>query len=297
MHNHFTLGNFLKQIRLLVLSLIASLSLYAAPTSCAGIYFANSAPDILNVKLLSKTTEICYGQFAIMHSGVSKTPLWSAEHLSRSMLAKKAKRQDDFHPDVHLSHEERAELADYLHSGYDRGHMSPSGDFDKMQSNEECFTLANMVPQDHDNNSGIWADIEGSTRYLAKKMGEIYVITGPLFLSPHPNRIDNRVYVPTKIFKAIYIPSTGQGAAYITDNAPGYNYDVISIADLQRLSGINIFPQMSDAAKRNITPLPSPKPSSQYHPSYHNYQAPAQNYENSFFGNFKRKLNNYYYGH
>ena len=297
MHNHFTLGNFLKQIQLLILSLITSFSLYAAPTSCEGIYFANDAPDILNVKHLSKTKEICYRQFAIMHSGISKTPLWSAEHLNRNMLTKKAKREDDFHPDEHLTHEERAELSDYLHSGYDRGHMSPSGDFDTIQSNEECFTLANMIPQDHDNNSGIWSDIESSTRYLAKKTGEIYVITGPLFLSKHPSRIGNRVFVPTKIFKAIYIPSTGQGAAYITDNAPGYNYDIISIAELEKLSGINIFPQMSEAAKEYAARLPKPKPSSQYHHTYNNHQSPNQNYDSSFFGNFKRKVNNYYYGH
>ena len=267
-----------------------SLSLYAAQTSCKGIYFADTAPNIINPKFLPKTTEICYSEFALMHSGISKTPLWSAEHLTRNMLAKKAKRENDFHADEHLNPNERAELTDYLHSDYDRGHMSPSGDFDELQSNKECFTLANMVPQNHENNDGIWADIESSTRYFTKKKGEIYVITGPLFLGNHLHHIGNKVLVPTKIFKAIYLPSSGEGAAYLTDNQPGYNYKIISIAELEKISGIDFFPQMSQAAKEHTMRLPLPKPMYQRHSSYNND-------DNGFFAKFKKKVNNFYYGH
>jgi endonuclease G len=294
---YFSLGKLLKKLLFLILLFLTALSLSAAPTSCGGIYYGNTAPDIINTKLLPKTTEICYKQFAIMHSGLTKTPLWSAEHLTRDMLTKKAKREDDFHEDAHLRLDERAELTDYAHSGYDRGHMSPSGDFDERQSNEECFSLANMVPQDHDNNSGIWADIESSTRYLAKKKGEIYVVTGPLYLGNHPRRIGNRVLVPTNIFKAIYIPSSGEGAAYITENVPGRDYKVISIAELEKISGINIFPQMSQAAKSYATRLPQPKPSNKGRHSYENRQNTNSSDDNSFIGKFKRKMNNYYRGY
>ena len=86
----------MKKLLFLILLFLTALSLSAAPTSCGGIYYRNTAPDIINTKLLPKTTEICYEQFAIMHSGLTKTPLWSAEHLTRDMLTKKAKRGDDF---------------------------------------------------------------------------------------------------------------------------------------------------------------------------------------------------------
>jgi endonuclease G len=285
-----------KFIKSFILFFSFFLTLNAAQSSCNGIYFANTAPDIINSKLLPKTTEICYKQFAIMHSGISKTPLWSAEHLTRAMLLKKAKRENDFHPDEHLRENERAELKDYLHSHYDRGHLSPSGDFDNTQSNHECFTLANMIPQNHENNSGIWADIESTTRYFAKKQGEIYVISGPLFLDKSPHYIGNKVRIPTQIFKAIYIPSSGQGGAYITDNAPNYKYKIISISELEKLSGISFFPKMSKSAKEYAPRLPEPKPSNQYKQPKSAYQHTDDNtHDNSFLGKLRRKVTNFYY--
>lgn len=192
-----------------------------------------------------------------MHSGVSLTPLWSAEHLTRNMLDGKAERSNAFHPEERLSPDQRAELNDYARSGYDRGHMSPSADFVDPQSNQECFTLANMVPQNHNNNAGLWSHIEGATRYLVKKSGEAYIITGPIFQGNSLQRIGGRVLVPTKLFKAIYV--SGQGAAFIADNAPGDNYSVISIAELEKLTGINLFPKMSPSSKQTAMTLPSVK--------------------------------------
>ncbi len=279
--------------KLFLLLFSLSLTLKATPTSCSGIYFGDTAPNIINQNLLPKTTEICYKQFALMHSGVYKTALWSGEHLTRSMLMKKAKRENDFHPDEHLSPDERAELSDYLHSHYDRGHLSPSGDFDTPQSNSECFTLANMIPQNHENNTGIWSDIESTTRYLAKKQGEIYVISGPLFLDRFPHYIGNKVRIPTHVFKAIYIPSSGQGAVYLTENNPKYEYKIISIAELEKLSGISFFPQMSKSAKEYAARLPKPKPSNQYHPPKTAYEHTDN--DNSFFGKLQRKVKNFYY--
>lgn len=284
--------------KLLFLFFSLVFALHAAPTSCENIYFANAAPTILSAKLRPKTTEICYKQFALMHSGLTKTPLWSAEHLQRSQLMKKAKRTDDFHPDSHLQEDQRAQLKDYLHSGYDRGHMAPSGDFDTATSNAECFTLANMVPQNHVNNSGIWADIESATRYLAKKQGEIYVISGPLFLHKFPRTIGKKVAVPSHLFKAIYIPANKQAGVYLTQNTPEYAYKIISIAELEKLSGISFFPQMSQAAKGYAARLPKPKPSTHYKQPQSAYQHTDNNsatHDNSFFHKLQRKVNHFYY--
>jgi endonuclease G len=233
--------------------------LLAAPTSCGGIYYGNSAPDILNTKLTPKTKELCYSEFAVMHSGLSRTPLWSAEHLFGSKLSTKVERSNDFHPEDRLSANDRAELADYTRSGYDRGHMSPARDFNTPQSESECFTLANMVPQDHDNNTKLWSGLEEATRSLAKQRGELYVITGPIFMGTALKRIGGRVLVPTKIYKAIYDTASGQGAAYLVDNTPGNNYQVVSIAQIEQLSNIKLFPNMTATAKQTPMALPTPQ--------------------------------------
>lgn len=235
-----------------------SIGLFAAPTQCNNIYYGNEAPDIVNAKLTPKTKELCYSTFAVMHSGVSRTPLYVGEHLTRAGLNSKSERTNDFHPEDKLSYDERAELNDYARSGYDRGHMAPAADMSSEQSEHECFTLANMIPQNQENNRGIWAHIEGATRNLAKDRGELYVVTGPIFIGSNLQRIGGRVLVPTKIYKAIYDPSSGFASAYIVDNANGDNYQVISIAQLEQLSGLKLFPKLSDSAKHNAMRLPEP---------------------------------------
>lgn len=240
-------------------SLFLSGALYSASTQCSGLYYVNEAPDIVNAKLLPKTAELCYSSFAVMHSGISRTPLWSAEHLTKERLRHKSKRTNDFHPEERLNSDERAELADYSRSGYDRGHLAPAADMPDKKSQHECFTLANMVPQNSENNRGIWSAIEGATRHLANQKGELYVITGPLFSGSQVKRIGKRVLVPTKLYKAIYDPLSGKGAAYIVVNGATNDYEVISIAQLEQISGLNLFPKMSENAKQNAMDLPDPQ--------------------------------------
>jgi len=147
----------------------------AATTQCPSQYLNGVAPDIVNQKLAVKTRELCYDNFAVMHSGVSRTPLWSAEHLTGQNIfdGKHIKRPNKFHPEAQLPKSERSELNDYAHSGFDRGHMAPNGDMPTAEAKDQCFTLANMVPQNHINNTQLWEHIEGTVRKLATQEGEL----------------------------------------------------------------------------------------------------------------------------
>lgn len=196
----------------------------------------------------------------MLHSGVSHTPVWSAEHLTSARMAAASgmKRKNAFHPEQSLAFGDRAELADYARSGFDRGHMSPSGDMATPSSQEESFSLANMIPQNGNNNQHLWVGIEEATRHLAATEGEVYVVTGPLFEGTALERINGRVLVPTAIFKAIYVPSTGLAGAYVTPNAPGMAYSTLSIAELERRSGINLFPSLAASIKSAKMVLPVP---------------------------------------
>jgi endonuclease G len=258
----------MKALITLLTSLMFSIALSGAPTQCDGFYYTDEAPDILNVKLSQKTKELCYTSFAVMHSGISRTPLWAAEHLTREGLRHKSKRSNDFHPEHTLPTDERAELADYSHSGYDRGHMAPAADMGGKKAQYESFTLANMIPQDSNNNRGIWSAIEGITRKFTNQKGELYIITGPVFNSTQVKRIGGKVLVPSKLYKAIYDPSTGQGAAYLVANAPSNDYQVVSLSELEQLTGIRFFPKMSLSSKQKAMELPVPQ--QQHGGSYNN---------------------------
>ncbi len=244
----------------LIFSTLTTISLLAGPTSCPSHYLEGNAPDIVNQKLTPKSKELCFEGFAVMHSGITKTPIWSAEYLTKEKIAAALKRKDKFHPESRLSPSERSELSDYAKSGYDRGHMTPSADMGTDGAQEDSFSLANMVPQDHNNNTGIWSQLEGVTRHLANKEGGIFVITGAMFKGDKLKAIGkNNVLVPSHVYKVIFSPKQQKGAAYLCDNVPGDAYKVVSIAEIESLAGINFFPKLSKAQKEKILELPAPK--------------------------------------
>lgn len=175
------------------------------------------------------------------------------------MQAKGLKRSSKFYPDQNIPASERAELRHYARSGYDRGHVAPSGDMATPESQQECFTLANMIPQDPSVNRGIWAGVEAATRKLAKTRGELYVVTGPIYSGGSIQQIGGAVMVPTLVFKAIYDPVRLEAGAYLVDNTEGAQARTISISDLERLSGISVFPSLNSRVKGNGMRLPEPK--------------------------------------
>ncbi len=187
------------------------------------------------------------GGFVTYYSESWKLPLFSLEHLTRQHVVEHygQKRTDSFRPDDRLPHKDRAELSDYMRSGYDRGHMAPDADSWNQASEYDTFVLSNMIPQAPDNNRGLHAHIEAAVRHLAKQVGDIYVYTGPLFLEPNQVRyIHNRIPVPDHIFKLVYNRYTNKAAAYVELNVNGNSehYDVISAQRLKEISGIDFLP-------------------------------------------------------
>jgi endonuclease G len=244
-----------------VASTLAISPALAAQTGCPEHFADGQAPDFINQKLSVKAREVCYSGFAVKHSGVTRTPLYAAEHLTRDHLleGKGLKRQNQFHPDDHIPASERAELRHYARSGYDRGHMAPSADMFDQQAQYECFTLANMVPQDPENNRGQWEGIESAVRKLAKDRDELYIVTGPIFKGEKLQRIGGAVMVPTLLFKAIYDPKRHEAGAYLIDNAAEAQPQKISIDELEKISGINVFPSVTQRVRTRAMNLPDPR--------------------------------------
>lgn len=228
--------------------------------ACPAHYVDGRKPEITNPKLDVATKELCYNVFGIMHSGITRTPLWSAEHLTANNLeaAQDLSRENSFHAERKLPAAQRAELADYARSGFDRGHMAPNGDMPDRQSQRDSFTLANMVPQDSRNNRYVWAGIEGAVRKMAKKEGDLYVITGPAFIGGNLRKV-GRVIVPSHLYKAVYSPRQRAGAAYFIENVDTKTYEVLSIAQLEDRIGIDLLPSLTRQQKLRMLSLPKVK--------------------------------------
>lgn len=230
-----------------------------AARNCAGFYADHTAPELVNPKLEASTRPLCFRAFAVLHSGITRTPLYVAEHLTRTSIeAARAldTRDSRFHPEARLPPEERGELSDYRGSGFDRGHMAPSGDMGDPQDDHESFSLANIVPQNGPLNRSGWADLEAYVRDLTAELGDAYVVTGPAFNGGTLRRLNGHVLVPSHVWKAIYVPGQGAGA-WIASNDPSTKWEVVSIATLATLTGIDPFPKLDAAAKANVPAFPT----------------------------------------
>lgn len=165
--------------------------------------------------------ELCFSGFAVLHSGQTKTPVYTAEHLTPERLAdaKGEKRTNRFYEEARLPSAERARLKDYKGSQFARGHMAPAADMPDQDSMAQSFSLANMVPQAPENNSGVWATaVEKATRKYVERGNEVYVITGPIYRGRVETIGESNVWVPTALFKLVYDPAKKKAWAYVVDN-------------------------------------------------------------------------------
>lgn len=253
-------GAYRYSVVLLLGCAISSAPAHAAE-SCPELFAGGRAPVLANPRLAPNTTPLCFEAFAVLFSGVSRTPLYAAERLTRASIgaARRVDRADAFHEEDRLPDRSRSELSDYVRSGYDRGHMAPAGDMPTATAQAQSFSLANIVPQDRTSNRGIWAAIEESVRRLALRRGEIYVVTGPVFAGDSAAAINGRVLVPTQIYKAVYDPTRGEAAAYLAGNDDVGDWRVVSIATLQQAAGLDPFPGLPETSRAKAMSLPEPR--------------------------------------
>jgi endonuclease G len=215
-------------------------------SSCRQFFADGQVPAVPAVPLLR---DLCYDDFAILHSGQTRTPVFVAQRLNRETIqdARGEQRTDKFFADARLPRKERAELEDYKGSGYSRGHMAPAADMPTPAAMSQSFSLANMVPQNQKQNAGPWSKIEQDTRrYALRAKGDVYVITGPVF---GPNSLvigPNRVRVPTHIFKLVYDSKEHRAWAHWQPNTDTARAGApISYSELTQRIGIELLPNLT----------------------------------------------------
>ncbi|MBF4559698.1 DNA/RNA non-specific endonuclease [Pseudomonas sp. p50] len=191
---------------------------------CADLFPAAKPINLATVPATMKPLALCSDNFAVLYSQTSKTPMVVVERLNSALLqdAKGEERTNQFYPDPRIPKSGRAELSDYRsqHPAVDRGHQSPAADAPSPNAMAQSFALSNMVPQDPTNNRKIWSKVESDVRKFAKRAdGNVFVFTGPLFDQGHATIGNNKVWVPTRLFKLVYDASSQRAWAYVLPNA------------------------------------------------------------------------------
>lgn len=230
---------------------------------CDTQFYQRKAPILVGTKgdkLNHQLYALCFDGFATLYSGVSRTPFWSASHLTheRVQQARTLVRNDSFRAESRLPKDARAELADYRRSGFDRGHIAPNGDMATVDEQYASFSLANIAPQNGEHNRNLWRHIENATRTLTVKHGDVYVVTGVVFNGQSVQRLSGRVLVPSHFFKAVYIPKLNQAGVYFSPNDSTGHYEVISLQALAERTGILAMPSLDPAVQSHAYALPSP---------------------------------------
>ncbi len=209
-------------------------------------------------------------QYVLSYNSSRKVPNWVSWELSSAYLGS-APRQNDYRTDNTLpAGMPQATLADYSGSGWDRGHMCPSGDRTKTTSaNSQTFYLSNMVPQAGNNNGGPWDDLEAYSRALSGQGKGLYVISGGVF-SSSSGTIGNGGDVPDATFKVVVVlDQPGQGAASVTSSTrvigvlvPNDDGEVsgsddwkpyrVSVREIESLTGLNFLSDVSPSVQNVV---------------------------------------------
>ena len=147
-------------------------------------------------------------------------------------------RKDNFKPDPQLPTETDL-AADYVGSGFDRGHMMPakSNQCQTPQVQDECFYFSNMSAQYHSLNAGDWKSLETATREWAIKDDSIHIWAGNL---GELKRI-GRVAVPKMCWKVVHDLKTKEWLFFLFDNVAdkpsGLKSHEVTREDIEKLSG------------------------------------------------------------
>lgn len=217
--------------------------------NCANLFPGGQVFSASQVDAQWKPTELCFKSFAVLHSGLSKTPLVVVERLDRQQLADAldSQRTNEFYADPRLKAGSRAELDDFSGSGLDRGHMAPAGNQPDQEAMAQSFALSNIVPQDPFNNRKVWSKVESDTRHYARRAaGAVYVFSGPIFRGQPATIGPNRVWVPTHLYKLVFDEASGRSWAHILPNtAEARVGKPVGYAEFVQQTGLNLLPALN----------------------------------------------------
>lgn len=172
------------------------------------------------------TQELCNDEFATLYSDDTKTPLFSYEHHD---TATQVKRSGKFHVDNRIPKPYQSIDSDYVNSGYDRGHIAPSGDMENQKAQDQSFQFSNIAPQSSKLNEIKWRILESQYR------GSHYIITGVVFQNKS-KFVGNHVIVPTQFYKIV---TDGKcSSAFIADNKDDADIKTTTVQSIENLTKI-----------------------------------------------------------
>lgn len=195
--------------------------------------------------------------YSLSYSEADEQAEWVAYELKKSHLVNADFKRPYFEVDTKVK-TKSAHWRNYKKSGYDRGHLCPAGDreFSKAAYNE-TFLTSNISPQRHDFNAGVWNRLEQQVRYWAKKYDGVFVVTGGILKDKMGAIGTEDVTIPESFYKIVYDQSGGEikMIAFLmnhNESKKSLETFVTSVDEIERLTGIDFFPELEDSLEQYL---------------------------------------------
>ncbi len=254
------------------ITMVALLCLLPGGVSCRGVSRPADAGkdaarpwnDSIEAILLPQTPKgmpeqlIYRKSYVCSYNSENRCANWSAWVLTREHANGPYRRRDVHIEGYYLEDEEgvagRQRLSDWNKvEGYDHGHLCPSGDNKwDLEAMYETYFLSNMCVQNRMLNQGPWENLESRCREWAKRFGELYIVTGPVFYDKEHKTTGTGLHVPDAFFKVVLcLKGTPKAIAFLYDNItpqPRENLDshVYNIDEIEALTGLDFFRILND---------------------------------------------------
>ena len=195
--------------------------------------------------------------FTVGYDNARKNPAWVVYQLDGPIVHRDRSPDrpifaTDFRTTAHVAHR------DYTNSGFDRGHMVPAFALWSRHGRDAflaTFTCSNLVPQYHEQNAGIWEDLEddvaGGHRQgdgWAGSLRNLTVINGPVY-EGEIVMLKTGIAVPTACFSIVLDwQEDGSGYKALAFQIPNTktvkgppNRWLTSIKAIENATGLDVF--------------------------------------------------------
>lgn len=226
---------------------------------------------VLVYRTSSKTYDKDGVNFSVEWDSDKRSQRWTCYQMHRGFSGSFSRVGNFYFDSANLSADEYWGEFQFF-PGYERGHICPSGDRTALSDmNAQTFVMTNMQPQYHqfngydDNNSGMWLRMENKLRSWTNSLSvtdTIFVCKGGTIDSEANiiERIDGKLIVPKYFFVAVLRKSQFGYAAmgFWCEQTRTWRSDEtllshsMSIADLEKLTGIDFFCNLPDDVEKSV---------------------------------------------
>jgi endonuclease G len=160
--------------------------------------------------------------------------------------------------------EKQAHHNDYIGTGFDKGHITPAGDFRNDSTGMlETFFITNMSAQSPDYNQIVMVDMENRIRsWVRKSKQDCQVITGAVYAAKKGRGFGPRktaVHYPNAHYKVMYAEMNGKHQLYcfLVPHMFAYgDYELsdfqVSLDELEKVAGEDFLDKLDDATENDI---------------------------------------------